>query len=132
MDWTLESVHQLISKQTEWISSVKDDCLLITNDDEIEIYLSIGGEQIIAESLLFPVGQVTDSVELNEQILKTHKFFPLTTAGIVNIDKEDYYSAFGALSSQSKAESIILEIDFLFQNVIGMLEAFEPFILNRR
>ncbi len=128
MDWTLETINELLSKQAEWTVSVESDCLLITNDEEIEVFLTLCGEQIIAESLLASVSQVKNSAAFNDEILRTHKLFPLTTMGIVTINSVEYYAAFGALSSQSKSESIVLEVDFLFQNVVGMLDAYEKFI----
>ena len=51
--------------------------------------------------------------------------FPLTTVAISDINGEEYYTAFGALSAQSKAESIQIEVTTLFQNVAAFLDAYE-------
>lgn len=77
------------------------------------------------ESLLFSKSEVADSAALNEEILKSHMIFPLTTVGISQIADEEYYTAFGALSSQSKEESIMIEVSTLFQNVEAFLDAYQ-------
>ncbi|MGR9052844.1 MAG: DUF2170 family protein [Gammaproteobacteria bacterium] len=128
MNWDLNSLKDLFDRQPSYAVSLEHDCLLITNEEEIVAYLTVSGEQMIVESLLFAAGSVDDRNGLNDRILRTHKFFPLTTIGIVNVDGEDYYAAFGALSSQSKEEVVRIEVDFLFQNVKGMLDAFEGYL----
>jgi uncharacterized protein YjfI (DUF2170 family) len=62
---------------------------------------------------------------MNEEILKSHMIFPLTSVGITNVADEEYYTAFGALSSQSKGESIMIEVETLFQNVAAFIDAYQ-------
>ncbi len=128
MNWTLETIGELLAKNDDWSVSTETNCLIISNPEGVEVFLTVCGEQIIAESLLVEVDLISDKNALNEEILKTHKLFPLTTVGIVSIESVEYYAAFGALSSQSKAESIELEVEFLFQNVEGMIEAYAGYI----
>lgn len=125
MSWNLDTLEQLLSDNKDMAITKEDGCIRITNDDGIDAYLAVSGEQIIIESLLFAKSQVTDTALLNEEILKTHQVFPLTTMGITQVGGEDYYMAFGALSSQSKEESILLEIHMLFQNIEGFLDAYQ-------
>ena len=99
--------------------------MLIANSDGLDAWLAISGEQIIVESVLFSAQQVKDRTALDREILSTHMLFPLTTVGISVIEGDEYYIAFGALSSQSKQESIEIEIATLFQNVAGFLDAYE-------
>ena len=82
----------------------------------------------LVESILFARNQVNDVAGLNETILKTHQIFPLTTVAITAVEDEEYYMAFGALSSQSKAESIVIEVEQLFSNISGFLDAYESFL----
>lgn len=128
MGWNLAELHGLLAKNDDYAISEEDGCLIVTSEDGIEAYLTVVGDQILCESLLFPAVDVTDTAVLNEQILRTHKIFPLTSAGIVTLQGEDFYAAFGALSSKSKEDSILIELDFLFQNVEGMLEAYEEYL----
>lgn len=125
---TLKQIKQALSELDGWSVSVEKDCLLIKNTEEIEAFLTICGEQIIVESLLVPVEQVKNTAEFNKEILKTHKMFPMTAISIVKIESVEYYSAFGALSSQSKISSVLLEVEFLFSNVVKMFDIYKNFI----
>jgi uncharacterized protein YjfI (DUF2170 family) len=102
--------------------------LLIANEDGIDAWLAISGEQILVESLLFSLDEVRDSSALNEEILRTHMIFPLTTIGISSVAGNQYYTAFGSLSGQSKEESVLIEISTLFQNVEAFLDAYQDFL----
>ena len=51
--------------------------------------------------------------------------FPLSTIGINEIQGDSYYVAFGSLSSQSKAESVVIEVATLFRNVEAFIELYQ-------
>ncbi|MDN4503750.1 DUF2170 family protein [Alteromonadaceae bacterium BrNp21-10] len=125
MTWDLNQLETLISKHDDYVVTREDNCLLIANTDGIDAWLAISGEQILVESLLFSTKEVKDTAALNAEILKTHMLFPLSTVGISTIVDEEYYTAFGALSSQSKEQSILIEVETLFQNVEGFLDAYQ-------
>ncbi len=124
MTWDLKQLESLISNNDELVVTREEDCLLIANNDGIDAWLAISGEQILIESLLFSSNEVKDKVALNEEVLKTHMIFPLTTVGISQVAGDEYYTAFGSLSSQSKEESVMIEIETLFQNVEAFLDAY--------
>lgn len=128
MNWDLDQLEPLISKQDELVVTKESDCLLIANADGLDAWLAISGEQILVESVLFAKSEVSDTDALNDLILKTHMLFPLTTVGISEINGEAYYTAFGSLSAQSKQSSILIEIDTLFQNVAAFLDAYQDYI----
>lgn len=128
MSWDLDQLKTLISQCDDYVVTQEEDCLLIANTDGIDAWLAISGEQILVESLLFSTAEVKDASGLNEAILKTHMIFPLSTVGISPISGQEYYVAFGALSSQSKDQSILIEIETLFQNVAGFLDAYHEFL----
>ena len=125
MTWDLMQLETLIADNKDLVVTREENCLLIANSNGIDAWLAISGEQILIESLLFSSKEVKDKAELNEEILKTHAIFPLTTVGITQVAGEEYYSAFGALSAQSKAESVMIEIETLFQNVEAFLDAYQ-------
>ncbi len=125
MEWDLAKLESLLSKQEDYVVTREEDCLLIANQDGIDAWLAISGEQILVESLLFASSEVKDKAALDHEILATHMLFPLTTVGISAIGGEEYYTAFGALSAQSKAQSIEIEVATLFQNVAAFLDAYE-------
>ena len=125
MSWKLESIETLLKEVDDFVVTREENCLLIANQDGIDAWLAISGEQIIVESLLFSASEVKDKAALDHEILSSHMVFPLTTVGISTIGGDEYYTAFGALSAQSKSESIIIEVETLFQNVASFLDAYE-------
>lgn len=128
MSWDLSAIEASLSQQNKWVVHSENNCLFITNEDGLDAYVAVSGEQIVVESILFAASAVNDSNALNEHILKTHQVFPLTTIGLTSVEDEDYYMAFGALSSQSKEESIIIEVETLFDNVAAFLDAYEDYL----
>ena len=128
MTWTLSQLKDVIGNHGGWLVQEEENCLCITNEDGLDAYLAVSGEQIIIESVLFPKAQVRDVAGLNEEVLRTHQIFPLTTIATNIIDGEEYYLAFGALSSGSKEQSILIEINSLFGNVTGFLDAYEDYL----
>ncbi|ABG39751.1 conserved hypothetical protein [Paraglaciecola sp. T6c] len=129
MTWDLNQLEALFSDNQDLVVTREENCLLIANSDGVDAWLAISGEQILVESLLFSVKEVKDKIALNEEILKTHMIFPLTTVGISNVAGDEYYTAFGSLSSQSKAQSITIEVQTLFQNVEAFLDAYAEHLL---
>ncbi|WP_100643245.1 DUF2170 family protein [Alteromonas facilis] len=125
MSWDLQQLTQLLTEQSQYVVTEEEHCLLIANEDGIDAWLAISGEQILVESLLFAVSEVQDTTALNDEILRTHMIFPLTTVGISSVAGDDYYTAFGSLSAQSKGESVLIEIETLFQNVAAFLDAYQ-------
>ena len=130
MSWDIQQLSQLLTEQEQYVVTEEQDCLLVANEDGIDAWLAISGEQILVESLLFSVADVKDNAALNDEILRTHMLFPLTTVGISTVGGEDYYTAFGALSAQSKAESVLIEIDTLFQNVAAFIDAYQSHLTS--
>ena len=128
MTWDLSQLQALLSERNGWAVHTENGCLCVTNEDGLDAYVAVSGEQILVESILFAKQQVSDTAALNDVILRTHQVFPLTTIGITVVDDEDYYASFGALSSQSKAESIIIEVETLFANVAGFLDAYADYL----
>ena len=128
MTWDLNQLETLLSDNQDLVVTREENCLLIANSDGLDAWLAISGEQILIESLLFSVNEVNDKAALNEAILKTHMLFPLSTVGITQVAGEEYYTAFGSLSSQSKSESILIEVLTLFQNVEAFLDAYHEYL----
>ncbi len=97
---------------------------------DLPIFLSVYGEQIIVESVLWSTSDVKNLAEFNEAILRTHKYFPLSTISLdKRVDGIDYYHMFGALSSASKLSNIVFEIEVLASNVIKVTEAYSEYLV---
>ncbi|WP_235199658.1 DUF2170 family protein [Photobacterium galatheae] len=125
--WQLSDLAPLLSEHDGWQVELQGQALLIRNEDNIEAFLAVSGEQILVEVVLFDAAQVKDTDALNAEILRTHKMFPLSTIGLNNINGNDYYIAFGSLSSQSKAESVVIEVATLFRNVEAFIDLYQDY-----
>lgn len=96
---------------------------------DLPIFLTVSGQQIIAECVLWSVNDVEDVARFNEDVLRTHKYFPLSTISLDRTSNDrDYYHMFGALSSLSSMENIIYEIEVLANNVIQATEAYGEYL----
>ncbi len=91
---------------------------------DLPIFVSVAGDQIIVESILWPISEVPNPDEFNETVLRTHKYFPLSTISLGQRAQEDYYLMFGSLSSSSDLTDIVYEIEVLASNVIHATEAY--------
>tara|TARA_B100000508_G_scaffold140448_1_gene141477 strand:+ start:8386 stop:8808 length:423 start_codon:yes stop_codon:yes gene_type:complete len=126
-----ELLTTIISKLKEKASFTVEqeaDCLAISNDEGLDAFLYVGDTQITVSSVLFPVSDVADTAKLNDEILRTHQFVPLSTISINVIEVVEYYVAFGALSVDSKTDVIVEEVDTLLSNVPELVEAYLPFL----
>ncbi len=96
---------------------------------DLPVFLTVAGEQIIVEAILWSVDDVTDVVAFNEFVLRTHKYFPLSTISLDDVGGgNDYYHMFGALSSTSILSNVVFEIETLANNVIQATEAYSEFL----
>lgn len=130
MMWQLSDLIPVLSEHEGWQVEANEQTLILRNEDNIEAFLAVAGEQILVEVLLFAQQQVKDVNALNNDILRTHKMFPLSTIGINEIDGNSYYVAFGSLSSQSKAESIVIEVATLFRNVEAFIDLYQDHLVE--
>ncbi|GGY50875.1 hypothetical protein GCM10011297_24700 [Bacterioplanes sanyensis] len=124
MAWDLNNIKTLLDAHNSWSIESEDNCLSISNDEGLDAFLYAGEQQIIVESLLFPLSSVRDEAVLNQMILRTHQLQPLTGISIKMIGGAEYYVAFGALSTQSKDSVLLEEIETLFINVGEFLELY--------
>ena len=128
MNWNQETLKTLLQAYPNWIVEDEGGCISVSNDEGIDAFVFAGSQQLIVESALFPASSVADSAKLNDLILRTHQLMPLTTICIQQIDGEDYYVAFGALSINSKDEVVIEEIEALFDNIGEFLDTYGEYL----
>ncbi len=103
--------------------------IVMSEYGDLPVFLTVSGEQIVVESVLWSVAEVLDVNNFNETILRTHKFFPLSTISLDYVGGNgDYYHMFGALSSTSILSNVVFEIEVLASNVIQATEAYGEFI----
>ncbi|WP_250656015.1 YjfI family protein [Alkalimarinus coralli] len=143
--WTTESLYQALEKEAlfatgsasvELIEGVEPSIYIEMKEyGDLPVFLTVSGEQIIVEAVLWPQSVVTDVEGFNDAILRTHKYFPLSTISLDSMQRsesdyhvEDYYHMFGALSSSSLISNVVFEIDVLANNVIQATEAYSEFL----
>lgn len=97
---------------------------------DLPLFVTVSGEQIVVEATLWSLSEVTDAALFNETVLRTHKYFPLSTISLDKIDGDDSYHMFGALSSASSLQDVVFEIEILASNVIQATEAYADFLVK--
>ena len=137
--WTTQTLYRALKESDlfaehrasiELIDGVEPSLHIVMFEyGDLPIFLTVAGEQIIAESVLWSVDEVTDVNRFNETVLRTHKYFPLSTISLDAVGEGvDYYHMFGALSSTSILSNVIFEIEVLASNVIQATEAYGEFL----
>ncbi|MCR6650920.1 MAG: YjfI family protein [Cellvibrionaceae bacterium] len=139
--WTTESLFDALQGATlflerkaslELIDGV-EPALHITMHEygDLPVFITVAGDQIIAESVLWSAEEVRDQVGLNDAVLRTHKYFPLSTISLDTLAHgKDYYHMFGALSSTSDLANVVFEVEVLASNVIQATEAYADFLIT--
>jgi uncharacterized protein YjfI (DUF2170 family) len=128
MTWTNDSLRQLVAGHPDWTVKAEGECFSVSNDEGIDAFVYVGEQQIVVETILFPVASVANEAELNKLILRTHQLLPLTSVGITTIDGANYYVAFGALSVSSRDEVVIEEIETLLANVSDFMDLYADYL----
>jgi len=92
---------------------------------DLPLFLTVAGDQLIVEAVLWSTEEVRQLAEFNDAVLRTHKYFPLSTISLDTLgDGKDYYQMFGALSAMSILPNVVFEIEMLAANVIQATEAY--------
>ena len=139
--WNTENLYNALIEHEPFASKAAgielidgvEPALHITMHDygDLPLFLTVAGEQIVVEAVLWRADEVADSALFNDAILRTHKYLPLST---ISLDKQqdgtDYYQMFGALSASSVLPNIVLEIEMLAANVIHATEAYSNFLIR--
>lgn len=137
--WTTETLYSALLSENiftegaataELIDGVAPSMHVVMKDfGDLPVFLTVAGEQIIVESVLWPLSDINDVAAFNDAVLRTHKYFPLSTISLDAMqDGTDYYHMFGALSSSSKISNVVFEIEVLAANVIQATEAYAEYL----
>jgi uncharacterized protein YjfI (DUF2170 family) len=138
--WTTASLYEALAgadlfvagrAEVELIDGVSPALHMVMYEyGDLPIFLTVSGEQIVVESMLWSASEVKNPVLFNETVLRTHKYFPLSNISLDKLDGDDCYHMFGALSSASSLQNIIFEIEILASNVIQATEAYADFLIQ--
>lgn len=136
--WTVRSLHAALA-ETRPVQGGSIDLELLEGAEpslhltmrehgDLPLFIAVGGEQIIVEAMMWPVGDVVDANAFNAHVLRTHKVLPLSTMGIEIIGGVPCYIMFGSLDTHSSLANVLFEIETLAENVLGAAEAYAPFL----
>lgn len=138
--WTTASLHDALATadmfaakraDLELIDGVSPALHIVMYEyGDLPLFLTVSGEQIVVEAMLWSVSEVNNPALFNETVLRTHKYFPLSNISLDKMDGDDCYHMFGALSSASSLQDVILEIEMLASNVIQATEAYSEFLIS--
>ena len=137
--WTTNKLHAALREQVpvqdgqisvQLIDGIEPSLQLEMREyGDLPIFITVYGEQIIVEAMLWPLADVIDPARFNDAVLRTHKYFPLSTISLDTLaDDQSYYHMFGALSATSRMVNVLLEIETLARNVIQATEAYGEFL----
>jgi len=139
LTWSTDSLYRALQNsppvnqgnaELEWIDGVEPVLHMVMTDyGDLPLFITVRGEQILVDCLLWPASQVIDANAFNEAVLKTHKYFPLSTICLeASTSGDDCYFMFGALSHVSVLNSVLIEIDTLANNVLQATEAYSEYL----
>ena len=135
-NWTTETLYEALAQsetagdgeiEVELVEGTDPGILItMTEFGDLPLLMSVSGSQILVDTLLWPVDEVSDPAAFNEMIMRTHKLLPLSTFGIrQGPDGREYYEMFGSLSAGSILESILFEIETLADNAMQAADAYQ-------
>ena len=131
--WNTQSLSQALQDNAEsalWAPTVHGEAIHLTLADhgDLPVDIAVSGTQIFASAVLFPAGAVTDRAGFNEAALKVSPLTSLTSVGILTINGEDVYVAYGQLSACAPADNVIEEIRTLGHNALEFVTLFSSHI----
>ena len=135
-NWTTETLYEALAQsetagdgeiEVELVEGTDPGILItMTEFGDLPLLMSVSGSQILVDTLLWPVDEVSDPAAFNEMIMRTHKLLPLSTFGIrQGPDGREYYEMFGSLSAGSILESILFEIETLADHAMQAAAAYQ-------
>lgn len=137
--WTIQSLHQALLEappvkagliDVEWMEGAEPTLHLVMHEHgDLPVFIAVGGEQVIAEVLLWPVASIADPDAFNAHVLLTHKLLPLSTIGIEAVGDTPWYTMYGALDTRSTLATVCFEIETLAENVLAAVDAWRPFLV---
>jgi len=100
--------------------------VLIEGREELPIYLSISGDEILCISYLFKEDDVKEGSkdEMHLTMLSMNVPMPLSSFGKM----EDNYMVFGALSVNATTDEILYELEMLSDNTLEAIGAIKVYL----
>lgn len=94
---------------------------------DLELFLSVNGEQIITSVLLWPCEDQEERAAFEGMMLRNHKkYLPLSALGITEIYGKEWYELFGTMSSRSVLQSVVTELRTVAQSAVDLSNDLAP------
>lgn len=126
--WTLDGIMQVLQSTAaakEGLMEIRrvegaEPSLRLTlhSHGGLVVWVAVSAELIVVEAYLWPEAHVSDPAAFNAFVLRTHKYFPLTTISLSQVGGVEGYTMFGALDARSSLSSLLFEIETLASNVL--------------
>ncbi len=136
--WTARSLHAALAEtrpalagnvSLELLEGVEPSLHLVMHEHgDLPVFVAVSGEQVVVESLMWPLSDVADAAAFNAHVLRTHKILPLSNMAIEVIGGVACYIMFGSLDTRSSLANVLFEIETLAENVLNAAEAYAPFL----
>ncbi|HEY0504163.1 MAG TPA: YjfI family protein [Lysobacter sp.] len=136
--WTARSLHAALAEarpvqsgyvSLELLEGVEPGLHVVMHEHgDLPVFIAVSGEQIVVESLMWPVADVLDAAAFNAHVLRTHKVLPLSNMAIEVIGGVACYIMFGSLDTRSSLANVLFEVETLADNVLNAAEAYSPFL----
>lgn len=92
---------------------------------ELPIQISVSGEIIVVQAMLWERALVKDSAAFNESVMMTEKMFELANISLDQLSNGTWvYVMYGSLRSTAALDDIIFELQTLAANVMEAAEAY--------
>jgi uncharacterized protein YjfI (DUF2170 family) len=100
--------------------------VLVSNREELPIFVSTSEEQILCIAYLFKESEVKSGLinQLNDAMLLSNTSIPLSSFAKIN----DQYVIYGAISVSSTIDDVSYEIEVLSNNTIDAIEAMSSYL----
>lgn len=133
--WTVDALFEALRADSfvqtneasiEMLTGVETVINITLNEfGELPIQMSVSGEIIVAQALLWERSLVKDPAAFNEHVMMTEKMFELANISLDRLSNGTWvYVMYGSLRATSSLSDIIFEIQTLAANVLEAAEAY--------
>jgi len=138
--WTVESLNralqhdELVKASDATVSLIAGAepvlNIVMHNAGDLPLQVSISGEIIVAQAILWERSLVKDVAAFHESVMISEKMFELANISLDKLPNGQWvYVMYGALRSTASLEDIVFELHTLAENVMEAAEAFREHLL---
>ncbi|MFD3306123.1 DUF2170 family protein [Alteromonas macleodii] len=123
--WNNETLSELFSNEGLQVQEV-EGALLVTlpHMADLDVTVVASEDKILMQSNVQPLSTIDDEDKMNALFMRNNHHMPLSHVGISKFEGAEWYCVSGELSSISKAEVVMQEINVLSANAHELAEVF--------